>query len=213
MKKYFKAEDFIVFAVAIVCFIWIITYKTILIDTKSLFYNADRWADITYTIFSSVVAAGIFYFITLYLPRYRKTKEMIDYLTSYYLNNIDNLQSKITSEITEVKTGIEYESFNLFDSQNKEYENDFISYYNNSVNSFYLNGIIGMEKGLIVNMINNFSLVLPNKILTKMIDFTTGDFSFITYNTKIFFATDLHFSAVKKVQEINIELKDYYDLK
>jgi len=62
-------------------------------------------------------------------------------------------------------------------------------------------------------MINNFSLVLPNKILTKMIDFTTGDFSFITYNTKIFFATDLHFSAVKKVQEINIELKDYYDLK
>lgn len=98
MKKYFKTEDYIVFGISTFCLIWIFIYKLLLIDKEPIFFNAYRYADITYTVFSSIVAAGIFYFITIFIPRYYQIKKMMRYIV-FDIQDIDGMFNETIKDI------------------------------------------------------------------------------------------------------------------
>lgn len=66
--------DKLVFAISFISLIWISLYKIIFLAKNELFPYASDIGDIFYSILSSVVASGIFYYFVVYLDRRRKEK-------------------------------------------------------------------------------------------------------------------------------------------
>lgn len=101
MNKYFNATDFVVFGVCSFSLIWMILYKFLFINNDFLYplwENANIAGEITYTVFSSVVAAGIFYLVTVYIPRYNSIKKMKTYIV-YDLYNYETTAEIIVKNI------------------------------------------------------------------------------------------------------------------
>jgi hypothetical protein len=133
MKRYFKTEDYIVFGISFFCIIWIFLYKLFLIDKDPIFYNADRYADITYTVFSSIVAAGIFYFITIFIPKYYQIKKMMRYIVF----DIQDINGMFNETIKDINRGLLSQKYRIdtFPLSSKfsnfiEARTDFINHFN-----------------------------------------------------------------------------------
>ncbi|MBF9252648.1 hypothetical protein I2I11_05035 [Pontibacter sp. 172403-2] len=58
----------------IICLIWILLYKLLFIDIDNIFPNADRVGEITFNLFCSVIASGIFYYVVVHLENRRIAK-------------------------------------------------------------------------------------------------------------------------------------------
>ena len=68
-KFFLKWGDVILFTISLICLIWILLYKLVWIEIDTIFPKADIYAEITYTIFASIIASAIFYLINVYLPQ------------------------------------------------------------------------------------------------------------------------------------------------
>ena len=82
-KFFLKWGDVILFTISLICLIWILLYKLVWIEIDTIFPKADIYAEITYTIFASIIASAIFYLINVYLPQTNR-KRMVD--SSYKCN-------------------------------------------------------------------------------------------------------------------------------
>jgi len=113
MKKYFKATDVIVFLIGFLCLVWIGYYQLYWKEINPLFDNAYKWAEITYTVFTSVVAAGLFYLFTIFTPRFYQIKRFKNNLIKY-LKRIDDI-SKFTIEAIKISNEVNknYSVFNF----------------------------------------------------------------------------------------------------
>ena len=65
-----------------VCFLWILLYKLILLDINSCFQKASEIGEITYYLFCSVIASGIFYYVVVYLENRRVAKTLCPSINS-----------------------------------------------------------------------------------------------------------------------------------
>jgi len=218
MKQYFKTTDIIVFGVSIVCFVWIILYKTIWIDAKSWFYNADRWAEISYTVFASVVASGLFYFITIFIPKFSELKRMIINLP-FHIKNIDRLSKILVVHINKGETSEKY-TFDEFlsclnNNNNQTAIDDFITYYMSIKDINFFENAITLQLDFINNIILQYSNLLPKKILVELTELVN-----ITFRTlKVFSNEDKekllnqYFLVLKNIIKCNNILKIYLNIK
>ncbi|MBV5283408.1 MAG: hypothetical protein JZU53_13360 [Paludibacter sp.] len=128
MRKYFNSVDFIVFGVSFVCILWIIFFKIIWINTEPLFADSFKWADITYTVFSSIVAAGLFYLFTIFIPKFSQIKKLKKNLVPD-LNQIEGISSTVVNIVTKGDTNVKYtfEEFSkLIETNSNTARQDFI---------------------------------------------------------------------------------------
>jgi hypothetical protein len=69
-----------VLSISLFCLIWIFLYKAIFLNIKELFPFAAVLGDIIYSVSSSIIASGIFYYFVVYRPLKHKHNLMKDLL-------------------------------------------------------------------------------------------------------------------------------------
>ena len=72
LKKY--NLDFIVLLLSLISLIWVTLYKFIFLNINEFFPFSYELSEITYNVFNSIIASGIFYYFVVYLDRKRKEK-------------------------------------------------------------------------------------------------------------------------------------------
>lgn len=63
-----------IFGICLICISWILLYKLLFLDIGSIFPKAYEIGEITFNMFCSVIASGIFYYIVVYLENKRVAK-------------------------------------------------------------------------------------------------------------------------------------------
>jgi len=174
MNKYFKTEDLIVCIVSILCLVWIILYRVYWVDIEPIFRNADRWSEITYTIFSSVVAAGLFYLVTIFIPRYAQIKKMIKYIL-FDLQDTNGLFKEI---IDDINRGESQRKYNLDDFPlTSRYENfteartDFVNHFISTQKFKELEITLTTSKRYFEIVYSTYSIFLPLDIKALLNNF------------------------------------------
>ena len=172
MKKYFNSVDLIVMFFSLMCLLWIVLYKLFWIDAEPLFINADRYADITYTVFASLLAAGFFYIVTIFLPKLKQIKEMKKGLI-FYLDMIDDLNNSIFSKIKVGNTNTFFTASTLrlkYIKNQKKAEDDFNTIWNNKVLFPLLNYIMNKQNDYIIGIMSNYSNILTRELQKEIRD-------------------------------------------
>lgn len=95
---YFYKADVYVTLISFICLLWMILYKTYLITKEPLFENANTVAELSYTVFSSIVAAGLFYIFTVFIPRCSAIYKMKTQL-SFYIKGISEISASFVINI------------------------------------------------------------------------------------------------------------------
>ncbi len=170
LKEYFNSANRIVFWLTGLSIAWIIGYKFLLIDINPLFSNADKIADIIYTICTSVVASGLFYLFTIYIPNCAK---------------INRMKSKIKLYIKEIDSNSIYIINSLIADPDKHYtiENLEEEKYINMVHHHFMNyslkvndidffiGMFKLQKAPLESIQINYSNRLRDDIILSIIEF------------------------------------------
>jgi hypothetical protein len=176
MKKYFNWVDYTVFSSLIGSIIWLSFYKLIWIDdTELIFHNADKWADIAYTVITSIVASSFFYIATVFLSKVKGISEMKKQLP-FYLDAIDDNMRFIINMVKNSKTGLAYtydEFMNSYDDHknSSRMEQEFTNVWGVNENSFNI-----LKKYILINttylnsITLNYSDILISDILKKLRD-------------------------------------------
>lgn len=217
LSMYCNYADTIVLGLTFLSLIWIFCYKFYWIDINPLFNNADRYADITYTILSSVVAAGLFYVFTIFIPEFKNKRIMINNLP-LYLKNIDKFSKLIVDNITNKKTNEKYtmDTFKiaLKDDRNSVFE-DYRKSYNNETLIIAYNKTATFQKNMLEAIITNYSKSLPSNVVIHITDFCNIHFSTLqtdiplnNLNTAL-----LQFSFLENTIKISDQLKQDYNIK
>jgi len=183
-RIYLIQMDIVVLFVTTICFLWIILYKLFLINIEPFFDNgyniAANIADIIYVVFSSIIAAGIFYYFTVFMPKCSKIKSMriqliidlkqIDSITETQIEVIDKGNTRIKYTIEDFPITIRDHNFD-------EIQRDFVSY-------FMKNGDLAIEeitfsylKSYVEPIFLNYSNILPQEIITILNDFKFRSFN------------------------------------
>jgi hypothetical protein len=128
-KAYFNLTDKIVISIGAICLILIFIYKLYLIPvvfSDLLIDKKDIIADIIYAILLSSFAAGLFYFTTVFIPKYNKTKQLILDIP-INIKHIDAISSLIIEELINKSTGKKYTLQTFMKTPHKEAKEDFSS--------------------------------------------------------------------------------------
>jgi len=169
MKKYFKPEDNIVLIASLICFIWIVLYKLIWTHSEEMIFpNAKQWGDISYTILTSVFAAGLFYIFSIFIPRVFVVKRMKEDIAFFSKITEDTL-TKIANDIALKKIEPKF-SVNNFTQDNEQAEKVFVDYLNflnkNAVNvssisiKEYMDSIFSNQYNYFFEMQTRYSKIL-----------------------------------------------------
>ena len=218
MKKYFNKVDIVVFGTSMICLTWIILYEynwTTDNYVKLLFYKADRIANIAYAVFTSIIASGLFYLVTIFIPKCEQIHKMKKYLASY-LVSIDNLSKIVISAINEANQNQKYTLENFlryYKLDEAEVRNDFLALYKDQNDKKKLTAFISaltVQKEYINAFILNYSKFLPINISLQITDFCNIHF----FPTKV--DEDLYnhyFTVFLGILNISIILKTFLNLK
>lgn len=133
--EYLKNEAHIVLLISIFCIFWIFLYKlwfTSEYFTELLFPFADKVGDIVYTVFSSIVAAGVFYYVTVYLPK----RNAIEKMRKYIISDLRHFESMNEALIMNINIGDTIKKYTLVEFPKWETDinfnnakTDFINYF------------------------------------------------------------------------------------
>lgn len=216
MKKYFNAFDYTVLSITLISFIWIIFYKFSWDHKEELFNNASKVGDITYGVFSSLVAAGIFYIVTVYLPKYLQIKMMIK-LLPMYVKNLDRFSELAIILIVNKRTNENYttERFKAVLKQNNDNaKNDFINCYSNDLCSKTFYEIVNLQKNIIQTLILNYSNSLPKNISIHLIDFCNINYSTLEITSSLNLPNEnfQKFIIFEQILKISDQLKQDYNI-
>jgi len=173
MKKYFNWVDYTVFIAIILCLGWIYFYKFYWLNsTDLLFINADKWAEIFYTVVTSIIASGFFYIVTIFLYKLKQIKGMKKDLI-FYLTNIDDLNDLIFSQIKVENTNTVY-TVDTFMLKYKKDElkalNDFNTAFNNQDTHNKLSQIMSSQESFITSILINYSSLVDCFIIKELRD-------------------------------------------
>lgn len=183
LKEYFNSANKIVFWLTGLSIAWIIGYKFFWIDINPLFSNADKIADIIYTICTSVVASGLFYLFTIFIPKYFKIKKMRLELKKT-TDSIDELSKKIIKNITK---GNSDEKYCLSD---------------------YIYTIKNNEKEAKAHFIFCFHKSNNNNLITRVLSYQINEFEYIyyIYNQLLSDRTKRDLVSIFKQQQKNLQI-------
>lgn len=178
MRKYLNSVDYIVFGVSIICLLWITFYKLSWLNLDPLFGNADKWADITYTVFTSIFAAGLFYLLTIFTPKIPKLKKMRKQL-SQYMNEYDRFTVVIISKIINSSTKSPYtlDSYleilkkgNFQSTNYKQINKDFKIAFGLVNNPADFNRIMSIMNQYLNNILILYKDIIPSDIYAQILD-------------------------------------------
>ena len=216
MKKYIDSIDKVVFFTSLICLVWIILYKLYWISMNPIFYNAHIFGDILYTVFTSIIAAGIFYLVTIFLPKLSKIMKSKKYILSY-LKGIDLLTIILIRRINKGETTEKYtiDEFleNIFDD-NKNQKDDFIAYYSDSQKKTIFKEGVKHQVQVIDFIMSNYYNIIPEDITTisnqlKFIDFyTLNSLEFTENNNKE--NDELYFNTLLNIIKISRDLRIFF---
>jgi len=183
-RIYLIQMDIIVLIVTTLCFLWIILYKLFFINIKPFIDNgyniAANIADIIYVVFSSIIAAGIFYYFTVFMPKYSKIKSMRIQLI-IDLKQIDSITKTLIEVIDKGNTRIKYtiEDFPIIikDQNSEEIQRDFVNYFMKNGDLALQETTFSYLKSYVEPIFLNYSNILPQEIITILNDFKFRSFN------------------------------------
>lgn len=176
MKKYFNLVDYIVFGVSVICLLWIAFYKLSWLNLEPLFVNADKWADIIYTVFTSILAAGFFYIATIFLPKISQIKNMRNRIFNH-MNDYDRISNLILSRIENSNTNKCYKLDEYLDTLKKnDFESNEFKKLNKDFNTAFVIGdnapvifkLISVQKNYLNNILFTYKSILPNDVFEQV---------------------------------------------
>jgi hypothetical protein len=219
MKKYFNYSDVIVLSISFIGLIWTICYKFLWIYEDGLFCNADKVADVTYTIFTSVFASGIFYLFTIFLPQIFQVKKAKKDL-------IENIQT-IRLEVYLIMVKLNYRKCSIEDIFERFYEdstkniNDLIefefyfikAYYGKEGKQDYIYRMKSILSLLNIIMINHTPLLSQNIVLqiNSFIQRSNQRLEYLSIENNDFALTD--YMEFLQLLNIGINLDKYMNIK
>jgi len=178
------------------------------------------WFDDTLNSLSiSMLASGIFYVFSIYVPKLMSISTMKKLLREF-LPRMDNSSSLIITQIKKNITGKEYtvdEFVALVDTKDKDdgnllvLKNDFNTYYTSSNDKTdQLMSIMECQRQIICNIYSKYSKILPTRIgnhMSSYCDFCNLSLSLSKKDKKYILAL---FDSVKEFLNISKGLKSYY---
>ncbi len=212
MKKYFNCGDLIIIVFLFLSIAWIIGYKFYWLNMIPLFSKADKVADITYTISTSIVASAIFYLFTIFIPKISEVNRMKKQI-KIDIYSLEQTSFTIIQFIN--KYSIDQFIQNVF-SDNGDIERDFTKYYGISQHKPVLLDSMKRQIDILESILKNYSDLLSNEIKRKIVNITKqGKGSLIEKpivpipdNYSILHK--LHFETFKEILNITNLLKDVY---
>lgn len=102
--KIVRNTNTLVLVVSICCFVWGIVYKLYLVQLPPAFPKAYEIAEIVYTLTTSIVGSGVFYFVVVYLEQ-RRVRKILSPLIKQKLINFAIGESNIRVEIAKIVFG------------------------------------------------------------------------------------------------------------
>lgn len=218
MKKYFNFADGIILLFLLIGIAWIIYYKFFWTNTVPLLNNADITADIFYTVSTSIVASGIFYLFTIYIPKCFAIKKMKLHLT-HTLDNLDSFINLMVSDIYNSKNKMNYNMEDFIYSMKTDkdgVQQDFFTYL--SKEKCYLEKIKESIKFhiIIFNIIIDTHLnLLPKEIYTEIIELcrSSNQANKILNCYKPESKDESFIMVIDNILKIRNKIKSYYNIK
>lgn len=209
--------------ITLISFFWILAYKLIFININPLFVDTHNIsyssAEITFSIFSSIVAASIFYFVTVFIPRCNAINNMRRNILKDLLH-INGLIEPIVS-VNKQRTNKKYtfEEFSIL-IHNKQHEAEFEIFKNDFVNHFiHEDKMEGLKvsilylKSYIEPIYQNYSNILPWVVIELLNDYKyrNYDLSILSEDKTTIYENYLY--QIVQARMITDIFKIYYDLK
>jgi len=228
-RIYLIKMDKVVLFVSFLCFFWIILYKLLLSNIKPIFDNgyniSANIADIIYAVFSSIIAAGIFYYFTVFMPKCSMIKSMRIQLF-IDIKQIDSISKTLIEVIDKGNTKIKY-TIDDFPIITKD--PNFALAKIDFENWFVTNGDLVLEeitfsylKSYVEPIFLNYSNILPQEIITILNDFKFRSFNIANVLIKMKnevqqkdkrAASENYFMQLVQARFISNVLRMYYNLK
>jgi len=183
MKKYFNLIDIIVITFSVICLIWICSFKIFWTEMNPLFVNAYKWADLVYSIFTSILAAGVFYITTIFIPKIKEINVMTSNVESFS-KDIEKLSNHIVSNIT---NGDSYSKYSLEEFKTEMELNvesvmrDFIRFCEIAEKTNIVKDTINYQKNYIALISINYSNLLSIEIRNSLNEIINLSFNTLSY--------------------------------
>ena len=209
--------------ITLISLFWILAYKLLLININPLFidsYNTSyNSAEITFSIFSSIVAASIFYIFTVFIPR---------------CNAINNMKRNIVKDLLHINSMIEpIVAINKMQTNNKYtfeefcalihyrqhaaefeiYQKDFVNHFIHEDKLEGLKVTILYLKSYIEPIYQNYSNILPGVIIEALNDYKYRNYDLSNLTVDKTTTYENYFSQIVQAIMITNIFKIYYDLK
>jgi len=209
--------------ITLISFFWILAYKLIFININPLFVDTHNIsyssAEITFSIFSSIVAASIFYFVTVFIPRCNAINNMRRNILKDLLH-INSLIEPIVS-VNKQRTNKKYtfEEFSIL-IHNKQHEAEFEIFKNDFVNHFiHEDKMEGLKvsilylKSYIEPIYQNYSNILPWVVIELLNDYKYRNYDLSILSEDKTTTYENYLYQIVQARMITDIFKIYYDLK
>lgn len=220
-KIYLVDIDKTIFWITLSCLLWILIYKLLLINIDPFFtdtYNISaNIADITYTIFSSIIAASIFYIVTVFLPRCNAINNMRRNIVPE-IKHINGIVKCVVEVINKENKNIKY-TFDEFSRiiyikhyplEFEKLKNDFVNFISETDKLEVLIRTTSYLKSYIEPIYNNYSNILLQEIIVAMNDYKFRNFDFSNISED---RIEAYFMQLVHIITITNSFEEYYDLK
>ena len=219
MKKYFNCADIIIIVFSCISIAWIIVYKFFWTNTVPVLNNFDKTADIIYTISTSIVASGIFYLFTIFIPKCDQIIKMQKQMR-IYIKSLECASNTIIQFIYKGESRDKYSPDVFIQNvlnNNEEAERDFIKYYATPQYHSILIDSLKLHFEIYESILANYSNILPNNIKIRIVNLTKNGKAAFNNNPTIPLEINYHllytfqYLTFKEILNITIQLKKEFN--
>ena len=216
-NKYCNYADSIVLGLTLLSLIWICYFKFFWIEMNPLFVNANKMADINYTICTSIVASGIFYLFTIFIPKLRVILNMKKEINSL-LCDIYDFNKLIIERIvnTNTKQKYDYNDFiELLKNNESTAKNEFIKYYGYQQNITDLISLSSFQYSIISYILAKYSNVLTREVFDYLTDIINVRYSYLKLISKKenqLITAEAYYKIILSLISIIVIIKEIYNI-
>lgn len=182
-----------------------------------LFVNANKMADINYTICTSIVASGIFYLFTIFIPKLRIILNMKKEINSL-LCDIYDFNKLIIERIvnTNTKQKYDYDDFiELLKNNESTAKNEFIKYYGYQQNITDLISLSSFQYSIISYILAKYSNVLTREAFDYLTDIINVRYSYLKLISKKenqLITAEAYYKIILSLISIIVIIKEIYNI-
>lgn len=182
-----------------------------------LFVNANKMADINYTICTSIVASGIFYLFTIFIPKLRVILNMKKEINSL-LCDIYDFNKLIIERIvnTNTKQKYDYDDFiELLKNNESTAKNEFIKYYGYQQNITDLISLSSFQYSIISYILAKYSNVLTREVFDYLTDIINVRYSYLKLISKKenqLITAEAYYKIILSLISIIVIIKEIYNI-